>query len=68
MISFPKTFVRRANLKYPPDITRIPPEIYESCRAFARERLTTEVLATDFLDAMRNGKRRLPRTDIAMPE
>jgi hypothetical protein len=68
MISFPKKFVRRANVKYPPDITKIPPEIYEACRDFTLEYLNTEVLATDFLDAMRNGKRRLPRTHLALPE
>ncbi len=63
MISLPKRFLLRAR-RWSAESEKIPPEIFEACRTYATERLTTRVLATDFLDAMRTGKRPVPSTHV----
>jgi hypothetical protein len=60
LITLPKRFLRGARRWYPDNAASLPPETFELCRAFAAERLTTETLAADFLDAVRLGKRSLP--------
>lgn len=63
MISLPKRFLRRLR-QWPARGVQIPAEIFEACRAYAAERLTTRRLATDFLDAMSTGKRRFVPTRL----
>ena len=55
--TLPKRFLRRAQDWYLRKVFPISPWIFEACRAFAADRLTTEVLARDFLDALKAGKR-----------
>lgn len=59
MITLPKRFLRKIERGYLGDLFAIPLEVFEACRAYAEEHLTTKALARDFLDAMKNGKRRI---------
>ncbi len=63
MISLPKRFLRRAR-RWPQDASAIPAEAFEACRRYASERLTTRVLATNFLHAMQTGKACVPCTQL----
>ena len=60
LVTLPKRFLRGVQRWFPNDVASVPPRAFEICRAFAAGRLTTEVLAADFLDAMRVGKRTPP--------
>ncbi len=67
MIQLPKRFLRR--IQKPLRASRpIPEGVYEACRNYAAERLTTKVLARDFLDAMLAGRRRIPDAGLELAE
>ena len=67
MIQLPKRFFRSMQ-KLLRASCPLPDEFYEACRNYAGERLTTKVLARDFLDAMLAGRRRIPDTSLALAE
>jgi hypothetical protein len=68
LITLPKRFLRGVHRRFPNNLDLVPPDAFEICRAFAAERLTTERLALDFLNAVRLGKRTLAPSRTVLDE
>ncbi len=65
MTSLPKRFLLKAR-RWPQDPFAIRDDTFEACRRFARDFLTTETLARDFLDVLRSGTSRIRRQNFAI--
>ncbi len=65
MTNLPKRFLLKAR-RWPGVAGAIRDDTFEACRLFARDFLTTEVLATEFLDAMHSGRSRVRNHGFAL--